>query len=271
MAKLLAVSPHLDDAALSYGGRLADLATAGHDVVVYTVFAGSPEPPYSPAAVGFHEQWKIQGDPVLPRREEDRNAMKLIGATPVHGAFLDGIYRRDEAGGWLIGGGRIPLDYQGGAELPLVAEISVTIEQLIAEHNPERVVTAAAVGNHVDHQRARDATVAAAMRTGVPLSLWEDVPLSNKTDVIPALPSGLVRGEPVAEPVGPDAWETKLRAIACYASQLEMLRFGGAGVIDLLARRLPAWRARYGVASDGYLEVTWPVAHSSGRRSSLRP
>jgi len=152
-------------------------------------------------------------------------------------------------------GARVVIDYL------FHPEATAAIEQQIAEHSPERVVTCAAIANHVDHQRARDATIAAAVRAGAPLSLWEDIPYINKTDTIPALPSGLVRSEPVAEFVGPDAWETKLRAITCYASQLVMLRFGGVGVLETLTQRLPARRARYGVADDEYFEVTWQVEH----------
>lgn len=70
----LVVSPHLDDAVLPYGGHLAQLADAGERAVVYTVFAGSPKPPYSPIATAFHDQSAIIGDPVgdAARRERRR-------------------------------------------------------------------------------------------------------------------------------------------------------------------------------------------------------
>ena len=39
--RVVAVSPHLDDAVFSAGGTLARLAAAGHEVTVVTVFTGS--------------------------------------------------------------------------------------------------------------------------------------------------------------------------------------------------------------------------------------
>jgi hypothetical protein len=54
MDTILAVSPHPDDAILSYGGRLAELAAAGHAVIVYNVFTGTPAPPYSRPAQSYH-------------------------------------------------------------------------------------------------------------------------------------------------------------------------------------------------------------------------
>jgi LmbE family N-acetylglucosaminyl deacetylase len=58
VARILAISPHLDDAALSYGGRLAEAGAAGDEVIVYTVFAGSPREAPSEVAAYFHRSWK---------------------------------------------------------------------------------------------------------------------------------------------------------------------------------------------------------------------
>ncbi|KAB2956573.1 MAG: PIG-L family deacetylase, partial [Thermoanaerobaculia bacterium] len=52
MTDLLVLSPHLDDAVLSCGGRIADEVARGRDVLVVTVFtADEPaEPPSRLAA-----------------------------------------------------------------------------------------------------------------------------------------------------------------------------------------------------------------------------
>ncbi|MGH3829147.1 MAG: PIG-L deacetylase family protein [Pseudonocardiaceae bacterium] len=52
--RVLAVSPHLDDAALSAGATLADLAARGVDVQVCTLFTGAPHEPLSAVARAFH-------------------------------------------------------------------------------------------------------------------------------------------------------------------------------------------------------------------------
>ncbi len=260
MAKILTVSPHLDDAALSYGGRLAELVSAGHDVVVYTVFAGSPTPPYSAVAARFHEMWYIHVDPVQRRRDEDLDAMSLLGATPHHGGYLDSIYRKDQEGRWLLENSN-PDGFQGDGEPDLVASIVSTIGDLIAEHRPEQVVTCAALGAHVDHQRARDAAATAAVRAGLPLTMWEDFPYIKWSDVVPALPHGLALSEPVAETVGPAAWETKNRAIECYKSQLGMLRYKGQDVFTILAEHAADRHARRGASA--YSELVWRVSGNS--------
>jgi len=258
MAAILVVSPHLDDAVLSFGGRITELSEAGNDVLVYTVFAGTPVPPYSPVAEGFHELWNVTGDPVAPRRREDELATKIVGATPLHGGFLDSIYRRDEDGDWLLDDCQ-PDEFRGGAETPLSADIAAVIGRLIAEHRPEYAYTCAALGDHIDHRRARDAAAGAIMRAGVPLSLWADVPYANWSGAIPELPDGLTLGAPAPQFVGPAAWETKKHAVGCYASQLEMLRDEGRDIFAQLERAMAVQRAEYDVAGTGRFEIVWPV------------
>ncbi len=264
MARILAVSPHLDDAVLSYGGRLAMLASAGHQIVVYTVFAGTPSPPYSPVAAAYHSMWQLTGDPVAPRRAEDRRALSALGVTPVHGGFLDAIYRRDEHGASLVQDGQ-PTEYQR-EEPGLLADIAAALEQAIIEHRPDQVVTCAAIGAHVDHRRARDGTVAAAARTGAQLKLWTDFPyITWEPDVVPALPGYASLAGTVAEPLtsaGLRSWAT---AYQCYQSQLSMLEEHGP-----LPERLMAYCAanasRFGVT--GAYEVVRQVTLQGSRRST---
>jgi LmbE family N-acetylglucosaminyl deacetylase len=220
MMRILVVSPHLGDAVLSYGGQLAQLADAGHQVSVYTVFAGTPTEPYSPAATELHAKWGLSRDPLAPRRREDRRALSLLGVTPVHGPFLDAIYRKDDNGDWLIGQDMTPAEY-GEAEPRLVANIGLTLEKrIVRELNPDWVATCSAIGNHVDHRRVRDAAIAMARRTGIPLLMWADFPYVTCTDAIPELPAGTSPADPVAEPVSEAAGALKSKAVQCYASQL---------------------------------------------------
>lgn len=85
--RLLAISPHLDDAALGCG----DLLAANPGAVVVTVMAGSPPPAPVTAwdrACGFGD-----GDDVVGhRRAEDAAALRALGATAEWLDFLDGQY-----------------------------------------------------------------------------------------------------------------------------------------------------------------------------------
>lgn len=257
MATILAVSPHLDDAVLSYGGSMAEHAKRGDDVLVFTVFAGSPEPPYSPVAEYFHQLWKVQGDPVAPRRDEDGRAMAVLGVKAVHGRFLDSIYRRDGESDWLIKPGTLP---HGGAvsdEPTLVAEVSAVIEQLILDFSPSHVVTCSAVGDHVDHRRTRDATTCAAGRTGTRLRLWEDLPYATWTSDIPPMPAGSEPAGSAFELVGKTSWEAKSRAIDCYCSQLPMFENGNVSIHEQLEAFA---QKRMGERQDrAYSERVWEV------------
>jgi LmbE family N-acetylglucosaminyl deacetylase len=222
-ATILVVSPHSDDAALSYGGQLAQLCTRGDQVVVYTVFVGRPDREYSRVAAWCHGMWGLSDDAVQARREEDRLAMKVLGAVPVHGTFLDSIYRCDQRGDWLIKPGSSDKASRLRPEPALVASIAEAIERQIADTGPSLLITCAATGDHVDHTRTRNAALTAALRTGTPVRLWEDLPYGIETDYIPSLPAGAALAEPHVEPMDTEAWQAKADAVDCYASQQKML------------------------------------------------
>src|SRR5690606_2782861 len=88
---ILAVSPHLDDACMAVGATLAALVEAGQPVVVWTVFAGQPLPPFSSVATAFHTDCALGDDAVSVRRAEDLQALAAIGGKAVHLDFLDAI------------------------------------------------------------------------------------------------------------------------------------------------------------------------------------
>ena len=97
----LVLAPHLDDAALSCGGQLADLSAAGEAVLVYTLMAGDPPVGGAGSALvtALHARWQLDADAVAARREEDARACAILGADWLHGPLPDCIYRRDPAGG----------------------------------------------------------------------------------------------------------------------------------------------------------------------------
>jgi LmbE family N-acetylglucosaminyl deacetylase len=265
-ATILAVSPHLDDAVLSYGGRLAQLCARGDRVVIYTVFAGLPDPEYSLVARWCHRLWGLSDDAVQARREEDRLAAKILGAVPVHGTFLDSIYRRDARGDWLIGLGGVDKGGRLGPEPTLVARIAEAIERQISDTGPSLMITCAATGDHVDHARTRSAMLMAAMRTGTPVRFWEDLPYGIGTDYIPSLPAGAALAGSHVEPVDAEAWQAKVEAVGCYVSQQKMLADSSGSITERLdAHALARGRSR---ASQGRGELAWDVELGRGQRNS---
>ncbi len=88
-ARLLIVSPHLDDAVLSCGELLYSYPGA----LVVTVFAGNPAQYPVPQRewdrqCGFH----LGDDVMQARRDEDRAALAILNATPHHLSFVEYTY-----------------------------------------------------------------------------------------------------------------------------------------------------------------------------------
>jgi LmbE family N-acetylglucosaminyl deacetylase len=217
--KVLVVSPHLDDAVVSAGGRIFDLTASGHEVLVWTLFAGSARPPYSPLAQELHELWKLPHDPVGARRREDVHAVTRLGAEPRHAEFLDAIYRRDLAGWQFAEGSSL---YSPSKDAGLHAGLCRAVRVALPTR-PDLVLTAAAIGAHVDHVAVRAAVLAACRDPGVPVQLWQDLPYSGRTSETPGVPPGACLGPPERIPVSSAGWLAKCAAVACYESQLSAL------------------------------------------------
>ncbi|MCS7477853.1 PIG-L deacetylase family protein [Umezawaea endophytica] len=260
--RLLAISPHLDDAVLSIGAGLAQAAQDGAEVTVYTVFAGTAPPPYSSAAERMHAVWGLSPDEDAPlfRRKEDIAALDHLGLEHRHGRFLDSIYRRLPDGQWLAdhleGGPKIAINRRAPADDPdLVAEIGEDIRSVIEECRPTLLVTCAAVLDHPDNQATRDAALFAAREQNIPVRLWEDLPYAIFRPGAVELPPGFVLGPPEFSPATEELRVRKFDAVAFYASQLAMFR--GRDDNDTFGR-LDA-HARKTSADGGYGETTWPV------------
>jgi len=149
------LSPHLDDAVLSAGGLIYDQARAGIPVEIWTFMCGyAPEDAVSPFAAMLHQMWGFSSaeETTRLRREEDKNAAAVVGATTFHFDFLDCIYRRGANGEWLYSDVFGPPRLEDAA-LPsqIAAEISTYLQ-------PEDVlVCQLSIGSHVDHVLVRQA------------------------------------------------------------------------------------------------------------------
>ncbi len=207
------LSPHLDDAVFSCGGRMALQVRAGMRVWVVTVCAGSPGDPLSDFARALHEYWGLaETDAPAARREEDRAALALLGAVPVHWDFLDCVYRRAPDGRVLYP------DYDA-LWGPIAEEDGALREELTRRIRglPSSAVLCVPLGagEHVDHRLVRQAAEA----IGRPLVYYEDYPYAGKPGRVE---QALGTGEWESEEVGLDeaALEAKIAAARCYRSQI---------------------------------------------------
>ena len=82
LKRVVVVSPHLDDAVMSLGATIAWAVQAGAKIEVLTVF---PSIATSTAPAGPWDRdcgFDTEGEQATERREEDRQACLLLGATP---------------------------------------------------------------------------------------------------------------------------------------------------------------------------------------------
>ncbi|MFQ6100050.1 MAG: PIG-L deacetylase family protein [Anaerolineae bacterium] len=210
------LSPHPDDGVLSCGGRIWQQVQAGERVLVLTVFAGPPPPgaPLSPFAQELHARWEHPADAATRRQEEDRAALALLGADPVHWPYSDCIYRQTASGRFPYASEEALWGEVHPAEEGLAAELAAGLAALPLSRDSV-VYTPLGVGHHVDHQIVR----CAAEASGHTLVYYEDFPYAGDPHAVQAaLGEGQWQMDVVQ--LSEEALEAKIAAIARYRSQL---------------------------------------------------
>lgn len=206
--KILAVSPHLDDAAFSVGGTLAALAGGGHEVTVLTCFTASiPDPAGFALACQLDKGLPADVDYMALRRAEDAAAMAVLGATPVHLDLPEAPHRGYGSATDLFAG-----VHDGD-------DIWRSLVAALGGYRADLWLAPQALGGHVDHLQVLRA-VAALDR---PVLWWRDCPYVLRDPAAvpgPELPGGLAEGV-----LAQDA-DRRAEACACYVTQLGF-QFGG--------------------------------------------
>lgn len=219
-APVVVFSPHLDDAVLSTWSTL----TRPAEVVVVNVCDGVPPPGTT--------TWfdRLCGAPdsaahVRARHIEDRAALALAGREPLGLGLLDGQY----------------------VDEPLTPE--AVLDALVTHDLVASLVLApAGIGRHPDHAAVRDAALALARDTAMPVELYAELPYAIRfgwpawvtaAPAIPTLDVDVVYGRDLvsvpwaaeglqrsSRRLDPDAQTAKRRAIETYVTQLATLDAG---------------------------------------------
>lgn len=177
--------------------------------------AGAPSSTeFSPFAQLLHKQWGFSSaeETIRSRREEDKAAASLMGATTVHFDFLDCIYRRDENGVWPYHQITLP-PHEMDADLPqqIADEISTRLK------SDDKLVCQLSVGSHIDHVLVRQA----AELLGRPLIYDIDVPyIFYKPEELAPKSAGMKEKTHLVTEAGLKAWQ---EAVLAYKSQLPVL------------------------------------------------
>lgn len=148
LERVVVLSPHIDDAALSCGALLDGLAGRVSRLVI-TIGCGNPGTP-DPTGRGTRQRKGFA--PMSRRRREDIDAMNLLGCDYVHLGFQDGIYRRSPVTGDLIY--RHPRRKWSAPKIEdsaHIEEVFLTLRRLCHNMGPILIFAPMGIGSHVDH------------------------------------------------------------------------------------------------------------------------
>jgi LmbE family N-acetylglucosaminyl deacetylase len=253
------LSPHLDDVALSCGGRLAALRwrTRGEPrqrVTVVTIFAGSPaDDALTPFAHELKTRWGNAGDAVAVRRAEDLAAMQLLGAQSVHLGLLDCVYRQDATTGAALYSTREHIFGEVHPyESPWPPEAEARLREALADLAEATTVYAPlAAGHHVDHQIVQRLAFALTA-TGQRLVFYEDYPYAGDAQTVREAQALWPQQCWQDEVFSLDEEELRRKgdAVACYASQISTFWPDAATMREAL--HAAALRAGSGTLAERY-------------------
>lgn len=209
------LSPHLDDAVLSAGGLIVDQTQAGIPVEIWTFMCGyAPPGDVAPFAELLHAQWGFSSaeETTRMRREEDKTAAALVGASVIHFDFLDCIYRRGSNNEWLYHDVFLP-PHPEDARIP--AQIAAAISHRL--QTDDMLVCQLSVGSHVDHVLVRQG----AELLGRPLRYDIDVPyIFYKPEELGPKSAGMQESVYSVTEAGLNRWK---EAALAYKSQIVVL------------------------------------------------
>lgn len=214
MSHIVAISPHLDDAAFSVGGLLAARARAGDRVTIVTCFTGNvAEPTGFALACQLDKGLGPEVDYMALRRAEDLAACAVIGATAVHLPLLEAPHRGYASAPELFAARR--------DDDRMLAPLTEMLATQIAALAPDHLLGPLAIGDHVDHWLVRDALAAIAR----PVRLWEDWPYLTRAEGRRADTPALVH------PLDDADRSARTAMCAAYASQLGF-QFGSRAAME---------------------------------------
>ncbi len=248
MPTALVLSPHLDDAAFSCGGTVAQLADAGWRSVMATAFTATVLP-----ATGFALACQLdkglgpEVDYMALRRNEDRTAADILGMADLRWLDLpEAPHRGYESAPALFG----PLRPDDAVWRPLADGIRALVEEL----QPDLVLAPQGLGNHVDHRQMIRAVQQAAPHH---LAFYRDTPYALRdTD---AVSEHMEPGLHECAPGIAAGLERKIAASCAYRSQIGF-QFGGparlaAALRDFAVAEGQGRPAERFLASSGALDL----------------
>lgn len=232
--RVVILSPHLDDAALSCGALLH--ALQGVSTIVVTLCSGNP-----PALAGSPGPPRRGHVSPRIRRREDIAAMRSIQADFVHLSFPDAIYRRSAAGKLIYRTARERWVAPRPDDALYIDELFQLLRRICLDLGSILLISPMGIGDHVDHQITARVALKLA-EGGARLLFYEDFPYvadphSGRGDADgPSQALARLHQQPVERYLVPVDVDAKMRLLSHYGSQIAPL-FGSA---DAMRRALGA-------------------------------
>jgi LmbE family N-acetylglucosaminyl deacetylase len=223
------ISPHLDDAALSCGGRIRRLANAGERVLLLSIFASDlpAGQPLSWLMRSNHIRWSAGDSPFCLRRMEDAAAARVLGAEYAHMDLLDAMYRRSSTGQPFYQKDTVLVPVDTGDQEKTSPILRQKLAEQIArlEASEIHLFCPLGIGEHVDHLLTRYAVEQIA--GSYHLSYYEEFPYVTRPNAFEhwqmshrELMDSLVQ-EMVA--LSEEEIIARIEATACYTTQIPFL------------------------------------------------
>lgn len=217
----LVLSPHPDDAPLSLGGLIYQLSASGESVRILTTMSGDPRPPIvdTPLVRELHARWELGAKASAARRLEDEAAAQVLGARITFLETPDCIYRVGPDGAGLYPTVDAIFGDPNAADSVFSHMPQVLIDALA---DTTDVYAPLAVGNHVDHQAAKQWAIAVPfLRPGLRVWLYEDYPYAEQPAAVDAALAATPGSLSLKSfQLSARDMRAKMDAVACYASQI---------------------------------------------------
>jgi LmbE family N-acetylglucosaminyl deacetylase len=218
--RMIFLAPHPDDAVLSCGGWIYQLAQDGERPIVITLFGGdrAQAASLSDFARSLQERWQLGDDAPARRRDEDRAACDRLGCYLIHLPFADAVYRAGENGQPLYETEEAIFgEIREGSIIDRVAE---ALRPRVRKVLNARLVIPLTAGNHVDHVITR----LAAERLNEDTLYYEDYPYAEQPERMTHVwgDAAGAADEWVSESIGLSADElhARIEAFVLYRSQI---------------------------------------------------
>ncbi len=239
--RVVVLSPHLDDAALSLGATIATAVDAGCETLIATFFTAQPNGPLSAAAQEFHARCHLDdSSAVATRVAEDLAARAVLRSDGVHLGLEECFYR--QRGGLPVHAAESSIfESTPEDESDVLDKVTEGLREVIRTFEPDLVFLPLGVGNHIDHLLVRGAAM--RMRHASRAARWlayEELPYVL-FERCKGYDAGL-EGPSLQVETSAAAWPRKLEAIGCYTSQLPILFEAATGWRQEVLRHATAGR-----------------------------